>query len=102
MHYILCCLFLITFLFSSGQQNIKVTSVNRPPISISNSFYTGNRKPLQQLHFIKFPAGTINPKGWILKYLQLQRDGLTGHLGEISAWLEKKDNAWFSGNGEGD
>ena len=32
----------------------------------------------------------------------MQRDGLTGHLGEISAWLEKNNNAWFSGNGQGD
>ena len=54
------------------------------------------------LNFIKLPIGSIKPGGWILKYLQLQRDGLTGHLGEISAWLDKKNNAWFSGNGEGD
>ncbi len=34
--------------------------------------------------------------------MELQRDGLTGQLGEISAWLDKKNNAWFSGNGKGD
>jgi hypothetical protein len=54
------------------------------------------------LNFIKLPIGSIKPQGWILKYLQLQRDGLTGHLGEISAWLDKNNNAWYSGNGEGD
>jgi hypothetical protein len=37
-----------------------------------------------------------------LRFLQLQRDGLTGELGNISAWLDKKNNAWFSGNGKGD
>ena len=54
------------------------------------------------MHFVKLPIGSIQPKGWIKKYLELQRDGLTGHLGEISAWLDKKNNAWFSGNGTGD
>ena len=52
--------------------------------------------------FIKLPVGAIKPEGWILKYLELQRDGLTGKLGEISAWLEKKNNAWYSGTGKGD
>ena len=57
---------------------------------------------MQPLHFIKLPVGSIKPEGWILKYLELQRDGLTGKLGEISAWLDKNNNAWFSGNGKGD
>nr|WP_262915243.1 glycoside hydrolase family 127 protein [Niabella ginsengisoli] len=37
-----------------------------------------------------------------MKYLELQRSGLTGHLGEISAWLAKKNNAWLSKDGSGD
>ncbi len=79
-----------------------VTNVKRPVTTKSNKFYTGNKLPLQPLNFIKLPVGSIKPEGWILKYLELQRDGLTGKLGEISAWLEKDNNAWFSGNGKGD
>ncbi len=79
-----------------------VTTVSSPPLQSLNSFYPSNKAPLQPLHFIKLPIGSIQPGGWIKKYLELQRDGLTGHLGEISAWLEKKDNAWFSGTGKGD
>lgn len=79
-----------------------ITNVERPAKAVANSFYTGNKAPLTPLSFIKLPAGSINPQGWILKYLELQRDGLTGKLGEISAWLDKKNNAWFSGNGQGD
>jgi len=81
---------------------IEVTNVERPSKVSSNSYYTGNRAPLTPLNFIKLPAGSIEPNGWILKYLELQRDGLTGKLGEISAWLDKNNNAWFSGNGKGD
>ncbi len=87
---------------SFAQKNsLKATVVNRPAKG-SNSFYLSNKAPLEPLSFIKLPVGAIKPEGWILKYLELQRDGLTGQLGTISAWLEKKNNAWFSGNGKGD
>ena len=86
----------------------KVTSVLRPDGAEiegkgqrANSFYVSNRAPLAPFNFIKLPVGSVEPGGWVRKYLELQRDGLTGHLGEISAWLDKKDNAWYSGTGEG-
>jgi hypothetical protein len=84
------------------KQTLKVSVVQRPSTNVSNAFYISNKAPLLPLNFIKLPIGSIKPEGWVLKYLQLQRDGLTGHLGEISAWLDKNNNAWFSGNGEGD
>ena len=86
----------------NAQTTIKATNVQRISATVSNSFYTSNKKPLEPLSLIKLPVGSIKPEGWILKYLELQRDGLTGKLGEISAWLEKKNNAWFSGTGKGD
>ena len=94
--------FLFYFNLNAQQSNLKVNVIKRPSTNQQNKFYTGNRTPLLPLNFIKLPVGSIQPQGWILKYLELQRDGLTGHLGEISAWLDKKNNAWFSGNGEGD
>ena len=91
-----CCKYLWT------QKTLHASVVARPSTVTSNSFYFGNKEPLQPLYLIKLPVGVIKPEGWILKYLQLQRDGLTGHLGEISGWLDKNNNAWFSGNGKGD
>ncbi|MBO9618070.1 MAG: glycoside hydrolase family 127 protein [Niabella sp.] len=79
-----------------------VTNPTRPDNGALNLYYTGNQKPLQPLYFIKLPVGSIMPKGWLLRYLELQRNGLTGHLGEISAWLAKKNNAWLSRDGKGD
>ena len=81
---------------------VKITSVARPDLSVTNQNYIGNKAPLQPLSFIKLPVSSIRPDGWLKKYLELQRNGLTGHLGEISAWLDKKNNAWYSGNGTGD
>ena len=80
----------------------QVSVVSRPLSGSGNRYYTSNRLPLQPLSLIKLPIGSIRPSGWVLKYLELQRDGLTGQLGGISAWLDKQNNAWYSGNGKGD
>lgn len=77
----------------------EIELVDRPDVSIVNSNYIGNRQPLKPLNFIKLPVGAIQPEGWLKKYLLLQKEGLTGKLGEISAWLEKEDNAWLTKGG---
>ncbi len=95
----------VSFLFigwGKKPSGTSISSVSRTSTAKTNLNYTGNQAPLLPLHFIKLPIGDIQPGGWVKKYLQLQRDGLTGHLGEISAWLDKNNNAWYSGNGTGD
>ena len=77
-----------------------VTVVDRPDTHAVNVNYMGYRAPLRPLNFIKLPVGSIRPEGWVRKFLELQRDGLTGHLGEISAWLEKDNNAWLTTGGD--
>jgi hypothetical protein len=67
----------------------------------SNSWYAGNRKPLVASKYIRLPVGSIEPGGWLKIYLQRQRDGLTGQLINISAWLQKTDNAWLTKDGKG-
>ena len=96
--------FLLPFYIHAQKRggNQQVSEVSRPDNSVTNRFYVSNQKPLQPLYLIKLPVGSIKPQGWLLKYLELQRDGLTGHLGEISAWLSKKGNAWLSKDGSGD
>ena len=79
----------------------KVTVVDRPDVTAGrNSYYASNKAPLQPQYFIKLPAGTIKPAGWIAKQLELQKNGLMGNLGDISAWLQKDGNAWLSQGGE--
>lgn len=74
--------------------------VTRPCMEAARSNYVTSRAPLQPASFIKLPVGSIRPEGWLGKYLELQRDGLTGHLSEISAWLDKKNNAWLTSGGD--
>lgn len=81
--------------------DLSVASVLRSSTSSANEFYISNKAPLQPSNFAKLPIGSIHPQGWILKCLELQKNGMTGHLEEISAWLEKENNAWLNPNGEG-
>lgn len=80
--------------------NLEITNVERPVVDVQNTHYQGNRAPLLPANFIKLPLGSIKPEGWILKMLELQGDGLCGHLNEISAWLDKENNAWLSTGGD--
>ena len=84
----------------SASQDTLLEQVDRLPVAVQNDFYVSNRAPLQPQQFIKLPAGTIQPEGWLKQQLELQRNGLNGHLGEISAWLQKKDNAWLETGGQ--
>ncbi len=78
----------------------EVTCVDRPAQGTLPAHYVGNRAPLQPSPFLKLPVGAVKAEGWIGRYLELQRDGLTGQLGEISRWLDKKDNAWLTSGGK--
>ncbi|SEF75889.1 beta-L-arabinofuranosidase domain-containing protein [Parabacteroides chinchillae] len=77
-----------------------VEVMDRLATTTQNEFYVSNKAPLQPQQFIKLPVGSIEPEGWLLKQLELQKDGLNGHLGEISAWLQKGDNAWLTNGGQ--
>ena len=94
-------IFFLTFFFLIGC-NDEITFVDSPNTNSTNSHYISNRFPLQPSKFIKLPIGSIKPEGWLLEYFNRQKNGLTGNLGKISAWLDKKNNAWLSENGEGD
>src|SRR5215813_10608397 len=79
-----------------AQPAVKAEAMKRLPIAKVNRFYTSNRRPLAPLELVPLPVGSVRPRGWVLRYLELQRDGLTGKLGMLSAWLDKKGNAWYS------
>jgi hypothetical protein len=64
--------------------------------------YVSNRAPLEPSSFIKLPIGSIEPRGWLRHQLELERDGMTGHLKEISPWLDITKSAWASKTGEGE
>lgn len=73
-------------------------------IYAGNSNYINNRSPLTETPFIQLPLGSVTAEGWLLKQLELQRDGLTGYaeelyngnndLGVRSDWLGNFGDSW--------
>ncbi|MFC4218503.1 beta-L-arabinofuranosidase domain-containing protein [Flagellimonas marina] len=98
---------LLLFISISCQNNrqdtstVEVKIVQVPDTTATNTHYHGNRAPLAPSRLIKLPLGAIQPHNWLEECLRRQANGLMGHLGEISAWLQKEDNAWLSKDGHG-
>ncbi|MBO6124569.1 MAG: glycoside hydrolase family 127 protein [Bacteroidaceae bacterium] len=86
--------------FAGVRADNTVTIVDTPNREATSVNYTNFRAPLQQAPLLKLPVGKVQPKGWLRKYLELQRDGLNGQLGSVSAWLDKNNNQWLSNQGD--
>ena len=75
--------------------------VAAPPTDGGPALYPSNRAPLQPAPFAKLPIGSITPRGWVRHMLEMERDGMIGHLEEISRWCKFDGNAWTSPEGSG-
>ncbi|MBQ9171468.1 MAG: hypothetical protein IJ148_11720, partial [Bacteroidaceae bacterium] len=93
-------LFLLALLLFTNGSRAQINVVSSPDREQTNANYINFRAPLQQAPLLKLPVGKVQPKGWLRKYLELQRDGLNGQLGTVSAWLDKTGNQWLSNQGD--
>ncbi len=67
----------------------------------ADSLYIGNRAPLAPSPFVKLPIGAIRPEGWLRTQLQLEAEGFSGRLSEISQYCKYDGNGWVT-PGSGD
>src|SRR5262245_61878796 len=79
---------------------VKVMTVERAT-GDSNRHYVGNRPPLAPSPLVRLPIGSIRPHGWLRHMLELERNGMTGRLREISPWLDRQQSAWAQRDGAG-
>src|SRR3954447_12753459 len=54
---------------------------------------------LQPKVFEPLPLGQVRPAGWLRTQLQIQADGLTGHL--VDFWPDVARSRWIGGDAEG-
>jgi hypothetical protein len=94
------CLLSLGTLMNAARAAVHAEVVAAWP-STGTAAYPANRAPLQPGALIKLPVASFKPTGWLHVALERQRDGLTGHLGEISKWLTREDNAWLNKSGHG-
>lgn len=68
--------------------------------STRNQYYITNQEPLINQPYTALPLGAIQPKGWLLKMLETQRNGLTGKLDSMYALVCGPNNGWLGGTGD--
>jgi hypothetical protein len=78
-----------------------VSVVKELPTNGGSKLYVSNKAPLAPSPLIRLPIGSITPRGWIRHQLELEADGMMGHLEEISPWCKFEGNAWTDPKGQG-
>ena len=86
-----------SLLRSAGLVSLALLAIG--PVRAANTLYPDNRPPLHEKPFTALPLGSVQADGWLLKQLELQRDGLTGHGEEAIPELDAA-NGWLGGKGE--
>ena len=84
-----------------SENSAMVSTAKHPPADTSNSFYVSNRPPLTASPLVKLPIGNIDPKGWLRNILELEAEGMVGHMEELSHWCNPENSAWMSSEGKG-
>lgn len=76
------------------------TTNDRAPVkSHGSGAVIKDRAPLTPGTFFTLPLGSIRPAGWLKAQLQIQANGLSGHLDET--WADVGPNSgWLGGKGE--
>jgi hypothetical protein len=83
----------------SGNDRLGLTNVTSAATTDPSSNVIKNKAPLAQNAFYLLPLGAVRPLGWLKKQMQIQANGLSGHLDET--WADVGSNSgWLGGTGE--
>ncbi len=80
----------------SAQVQVLMDPADSPYAMPAGSNYIASKEPLLPSRLVKLPIGSITPRGWVRHQLQLEADGMVGHLMEISQWCKFEGNAWVN------
>jgi Beta-L-arabinofuranosidase, GH127 catalytic domain/Beta-L-arabinofuranosidase, GH127 middle domain len=83
------------------QAALTASTVAIVPSQERSPLYVCDRAPLLTSPLIELPIGSITPRGWLRHQLELEAEGMTGHLEELSKWCQFRGNAWTSPDGRG-
>jgi DUF1680 family protein len=83
------------FLFRPSNDKVGASAV-KPQLPPTAIYW--NQSPLHPNTFAPLPLGSIKPRGWLKRQLEIQASGLSGHLDEF--WPDLRDSGWIGGSGE--
>jgi hypothetical protein len=83
----------------SGSDRLGLTNVTSAGTKDPSPNVVKNKAPLAPNAFYLLPLGAVRPSGWLKKQMQIQANGLSGHLDET--WADVGGNSgWLGGTGE--
>jgi uncharacterized protein len=83
----------------SGSDRLVLANLTSAQAENPSAMVIKNRAPLAQNAFYTLPLGAVRPSGWLKKQMQIQANGLSGHLDET--WTDVGSNSgWLGGSGE--
>lgn len=88
----------MAFALHCGKAEAAVAELFHPDVNV-NADILQNRAPLAPNAFYFLRLGSIQPAGWLRKQLEIQANGLSGHLDQT--WADVGPNSgWLGGAGE--
>ena len=83
----------------SGSDRLALASLTSAGTKDPSPSVIKNKAPLAQNAFYMLPLDAVRPAGWLKKQMQIQANGLSGHLDET--WADVSSNSgWLGGTGE--
>jgi hypothetical protein len=83
----------------SGSDRLALASLTSAGTKDPSPSVIKNKAPLAQNAFYMLPLGAVRPSGWLKRQMQIQANGLSGHLDET--WADVGSNSgWLGGTGE--
>src|ERR1700757_3722290 len=83
----------------SGSDRVALASLTSTGANDPSPSVVKNKAPLAQNAFFMLPLGAVRPDGWLKRQMQIQANGLSGHLDET--WADVDSNSgWLGGTGE--
>ncbi len=92
--------FLILLIISFKKEKPVVEIVDIPNTLKESTCYASTKKPLKPSPLLQLPLGSIQATGWLQTQLELMTEGYTGHLYEISSFLDD-NSGWLGGDEQG-
>src|SRR4051812_22498996 len=86
---------------TADAETVSVRVVGKVEAASAGGHYTPNRPPLRPEPFSKLPPGSVRPKGWLRRQLDLQLEGLNGRMPEVSDYLVYETNGWVDPSRQG-
>ena len=88
-----------TMILAADRTEVRVVREVKP--TRPGGLYLHNQAPLAPSPFMRLPIAAIAPRGWVRHMLELEREGMTGRLKEVSPWLDFEKSSWSDKEGRG-